>query len=601
MADAKVGSEQGSAAAGAEQAESALAALAATATARGGPDGACEPGSTDWVWVMPRAPRPGEPMRLLAVSTAGAPDALVVTAPGAAPEVRPSAPAGGPPWSLLGGLSSPAPGPYRVEAIRDGRVTACIEVEVGGGPSDRGSGDWDRATEALYAVWIERLFDAPPEQSMSWPSLTPVLADASRNLLHNDLGANEDNGLVLEPDCADLSYILRAYFAWKLGLPIAYRACTRGSASSPPRCELPTVDTSLAGAPVSANGFRDLSRRIMNTVHSGSGRVALADDDTDFYPVPLERAALWPGTLFADPYGHTLILVKWVPQTADRSGMLLAVDAQPDNSVSRKRFWEGTFLFAETPSAGPGFKAMRPLVRGGGAPRPLPNVLLGVDNPGAPYSAEQGRLSADEFYARMQQLINPMGLDPSSAYEETLEALMEQLQTRVASVERGEAYMRQHRGQVMAMPAGAAIFETTGPWEDYATPARDMRLLIAMQVLQDLPERIRRYPHLYRLGGETPEQSAARIAAMHEVRSQQRGIEYRRSDGSPWRLTLAEISARREALEMAYNPNDCVELRWGAAAGSDEQATCHRRAPREQQARMEQYRPWFRERRRPPR
>lgn len=601
MAAAESGSAQRGVPARTEQAESALAALAATPTILDRRDGACDPGSTDRVWVMPRAPRPGEPLRLLAVSTAGAPDALVVTAPGAPPEVRPGTPAGGPPWSLLAGLNSPAAGGYRFEAMRDGQFTACTEVEVGGGPSERSGGDWDRATEAFYAVWVERLFDAPPEQSLSWPSLTPVLADARRNLLHNHLGANEDHGLVLEPDCADLSYILRAYFAWKLGLPIAYRACTRGSASSPPRCEAPRVETSLAGAPASANGFRDLSRRIMDTVHSGSGRVALADDATDFYPVPLERATLWPGTLFADPYGHTLILVKWVPQTAQRSGMLLAVDAQPDNSVSRKRFWEGTFLFAETPSAGPGFKAMRPLVRAGGAPRPLPNVLLGVDTPGAPYSAEQGRLSADAFYAQMEQLINPMGLDPASAYEETLEALMEQLQTRVASVERGESYMRQHRGQVMPMPAGAAIFETTGPWEDYATPARDMRLLIAMQVLQDLPERIRRYPHLYRLGGETPEQSAARIAALHEVRSQERGIEYRRSDGSPWRLTVAELYARKEALELAYNPNDCVERRWGAAAGSDEQTTCNRRAPREQQARMEEYRPWFRDRHRPPR
>jgi hypothetical protein len=52
---------------------------------------------------------------------------------------------------------------------------------------------------------------------------------------------------------------------------------------------------------------------------------------------------------------------------------------------------------------------------------------------------------------------------------------------------------------------------------------------------------------------------------------------------------------------MAYDPNDCVEVRWGAAPGSAEAATCHRAAPAEQRARMERYREWFRERRRPPR
>jgi hypothetical protein len=178
---------------------------------------------------------------------------------------------------------------------------------------------------------------------------------------------------------------------------------------------------------------------------------------------------------------------------------------------------------------------------------------------------------------------------------------MEQLETRVASVARSEQYMRAHRGQVMAMPQGAAIFETTGPWEDYATPSRDMRLLIAMQVLEGLPERIRRYPELYRLGGEAPAQAAARIAALHAARIGERGIEYERSDGSPWPLSVAELYARRPALEAGYNPNDCVERRWGASPGSQEFATCTRRAPKDQQARMEQYRPWFRDTRRPPR
>jgi hypothetical protein len=448
---------------------------------------------------------------------------------------------------------------------------------------------------------VEQLFDDPPEQSLSFPSLAPVLADPRRNFLHDYLGAGDDQGLVLQPDCADLSYILRAYFAWKLGLPLSYRACSRGSASSPPRCDAPLVDGTLAGAPASSASFSTLSRQIMNTVHSGSGRTALADEATDYYPLPLQRSALWPGTLYADPYGHTMVIAKWVAQTPERGGMLLAVDAQPDNSVSRKRFWEGTFLFANTPSAGPGFKTFRPLVRSGNNWQPASNAALRAGVGPQPYSGEQATLSADDFYARMERLINPRGLDPVSAYEQTLAALMEQLQTRVGSVDRGEAYMATQGGQVMSMPQGGAIFETTGPWEDYATPSRDMRLLIAMQVLERLPERVRRYPELYRLGDERPDQAAARLHALHARRIEEQGIAYRRSDGSSWRLSVAELYARRPALEVAYNPNDCVEQRWGAPPDSQENASCARRAPPEQQARMEQYRPWFRDTRRPSR
>ena len=52
---------------------------------------------------------------------------------------------------------------------------------------------------------------------------------------------------------------------------------------------------------------------------------------------------------------------------------------------------------------------------------------------------------------------------------------------------------------------------------------------------------------------------------------------------------------------MAYNPNDCVEHRWGAAEGSPEAATCKRRAPADQRAKMAEYRAWFRDARRPSR
>ena len=76
---------------------------------------------------------------------------------------------------------------------------------------------------------------------------------------------------------------------------------------------------------------------------------------------------------------------------------------------------------------------------------------------------------------------------------------------------------------------------------------------------------------------------------------------YTRTDGSPFTLSLAEILARSAALEMAYNPNECVESRWGALAGSAELATCRAHAPADQTARMETYRAWFHERRRPPR
>jgi len=81
-----------------------------------------------------------------------------------------------------------------------------------------------------------------------------------------------------------------------------------------------------------------------------------------------------------------------------------------------------------------------------------------------------------------------------------------------------------------------------------------------------------------------------------------RKFSYARSDGSQWTLALKDLLDRTSALEMAYNLNDCVELRWGAAEGSEEAATCKRHAPPAQRTKMaSDYRVWFHERRRPPR
>lgn len=563
----------------------------------------CQQGETVRIWTAPLRPNPDAPLEIIAVATDGPVDQIHVTDPGGRPTRLRASSAGGPPWSLYGTQFRPTPGRYRIETTRGGAVTACKEVTVGSGESDRGVGRWNLDTEAFYSAWIEHLFDAPAEQSLSFTSLGPVLRDPERNLLFNYLGNGEDHRLPAEPDCADLPYFLRSYFAWKLGLPIAYRPCTRGSRGSPPACQTPVVETRFVGTAAPATVFQEASRKMMNTVHSGSARTALDDDATDFYPVALKRATLWPGTIFADPYGHIMLVVKWLPQDGTESGLLLAVDAQPDNSVARKRFWEGTFLFSQTPSAGPGFKTFRPLESTGmaGGWRQLPNRELDGRTGPQPASLEQSGLSPPDFYARMQRLINPLGLDPESAYNSTLDALMEQLETRLSSVDNGEAYVRARPGTVIPMPSGPAIFETVGPWEDFATPSRDMRLLIAMQVLSDLPEQIRRYPELFVLGDKRPDVAAERIRRLHERRIDERAITYTNSAGSPVRLTLKDLFNRRTALEVAYNPNDCIERRWGASAGTPDENTCRRQAPAEQQARMEDYRPWFRDRVRPPR
>jgi hypothetical protein len=166
----------------------------------------------------------------------------------------------------------------------------------------------------------------------------------------------------------------------------------------------------------------------------------------------------------------------------------------------------------------------------------------------------------------------------------------------VGSVENGRKFLTSAHADA-TMPDGPAIFATSGAWEDFATPARDFRLLIAIDVVRGFPDRVARRPERYAM---PKEKSVAEVrASLQGVLASElagRKFSYTRSDGSSWTLTLKDVIDRAANLEMAYNLNDCVELRWGAPDESDEASTCKRHAPAAQRAKMTQYRAWFRER-----
>ena len=82
----------------------------------------------------------------------------------------------------------------------------------------------------------------------------------------------------------------------------------------------------------------------------------------------------------------------------------------------------------------------------------------------------------------------------------------------------------------------------------------------------------------------------------HKIWNTEYTITYLGSDGGEQKLDLEDVIDRMQALEMGYNPNDCIEIRWGAPPGSRELASCSRHAPPDQQKKMRAYRRWFRER-----
>jgi hypothetical protein len=608
--------------------------------------GACEDAAELAVLSTPIAPWKGAPLRVVFAAERPVAGELALIAPDGTVAARSHERHGGPPYFWYAEVASPVPGTWHAALTRDcGTVTQDITVRPDEPPRQAAAGgsvwpvrnSWNRTTENLYSAWIEKLFDAPIDAAPSWPALHEVLRDRSRNFLFDYLGLREDElGIVLRPDCADLPYFLRAYFAFKMGLPFGYSKCSRGGGGQPPRCRAwssiqnpepprpsPAAQKAATGTVLAALGqaeappatpvppkrlglawsFGEYMRTVADAVHSGSARTPLNDDGNDHYPVPLKQETLRPGTIYADPYGHVLVLVRRVPQTETSAGLLFAVDGQPDGTVARKRFWRGNFLFAQNPAlGGPGFKRFRPIVReANGTMRRLTNSEIAKNPQYADFSLEQSQLGVEDFYDRMDDVMSPAPLDPMRAMKEAIDALEEQTKARVTSVENGRKFQASGRGEV-EMPNGATIFETTGAWEDFATPARDLRLLIAIDVVRGFPDRVTRRPERYAMPfGKGLGQVKAELESVLASEMATRKFSYTRTDGSAWTLTLKDVIERAPELEMAYNLNDCVELRWGAPPNSQEASTCKRHAPAAQRARMSEYRAWFHERRRPPR
>ena len=117
----------------------------------------------------------------------------------------------------------------------------------------------------------------------------------------------------------------------------------------------------------------------------------------------------------------------------------------------------------------------------------------------------------------------------------------------------------------------------------------------------DFPERIVRSPEDFDISGlSSPEEVRKKLQALLEKKTAELTISYTRTDGSEQALTISEILRRKEAFEMAYNPNDGIEIRWGAPEGSEERSTCRRVAPPGQHKTMQSVREWFQKRLHPP-
>ena len=411
---------------------------------------------------------------------------------------------------------------------------------------------WSDSLEREYSDFARRLGAAVAERRCH--QLDQCLRSPEANALYDPA---TDARLTLTLDCADLPYVLRAYFAFKRKLPFGFVA----------RVDAPgdrDVRYAVGVTPREWKTWRDfrtpreLIEHMVNFVHSGMYRVAPDVESSDFYPLAADRRAIVPGTIFYDPNGHVLVVTD-----VRGDGVIHLIDGHPDGTLTSKRFGEA--FVVGSARLGGGFKGYRPLALRDGRLVRAPNHDLQFFDAHAQYDARSHVIDnvRVNYHAWIRWTLaeTHAPVDPVVELREQVRALCADVTDRVEAVDLAIAAGYASRPHPPTLPSN--IYGTSGEWEVYSTPSRDARLKAAVRELHrlvaSLPDLRERAP-------------ALRAAWQEEAARPECQFSYRNSLGQPVPLPLDAVLDRLFAL--SFDPWSCSERRWGAREGSAEMASC---------------------------
>jgi hypothetical protein len=164
------------------------------------------------------------------------------------------------------------------------------------------------------------------------------------------------------------------------------------------------------------------------------------------------------------------------------------------------------------------------------------------------------------------RLIEPgRRLNPVQEFEKSLGDICKDFQNRADSVKNSIAHGIHEKENPLKYPPN--IFGSTGDWETYSTPSRDVRIRQAIYFLKN--DLIYYFQTLQAPGGDRDrilEYRGTNIKldlqrALHRANFACQ-FQYRSSGGTIVELTLQDLIAR--AARLSFDPYQCIENRWGA-------------------------------------
>jgi formylglycine-generating enzyme required for sulfatase activity len=443
---------------------------------------------------------------------------------------------------------------------------------------------WTDADERDYGEFITAIGNS---------SCTTV--DACLHDPGNPFRASDTASVQFRSDCANLPYVMRAYFAWKRGLPFSYEsgvAPVGGSADArySPNGNRVTGRTDVLTG--STTGYA-LLQKLLAATSSASYRIPPETDSPlapDFYSAAIDAKSIRPGTIIYDPNGHLALVFR-----VEADGRIQYIDAHPDNTLTRG-YYDLRFVRTK-PAAGAGFKDWRP-VRLVGYSRGADGVLTGghdelarnAEIPG--YSDEQyygngPRTGPDDWangtfvlngetldyydYVRAKVAGGRLQFDPVKEIGEMVDSNCADLHYRAQAVDIALAAGIDKRPEPDRLPRN--IYGTQGDWETYSTPSRDARLKTAFNELRNAAQR---FVEMYEKGDTkhllyTGNDLVADMLATYDREAGKCSLTYTRTNRAP--VTLSYEDARKRMFLISFDPYQCVERRWGAT-DSDELSSC---------------------------
>lgn len=443
---------------------------------------------------------------------------------------------------------------------------------------------WTEADERGYGEFIQSIADSACNT-----------VDACLKGAGNPFRASDPEWLHFRSDCADLPYYLRAYYAWKRGLPFAYellvepRGHTRDiryTARGNMVVERRNVLTGSTTGPALLDTLRDVISSAMYRIHPHIDTPL----PPDHYSVSLDPKAIRPGTTIYDPNGHLAVIYR-----IETDGRILFIDSHPDNSLTR-----GTYdkrFVRSSPGMGAGFKNWRPLLLEG-ATRNANGELVGgrlivaenselVDFSDEQFFGNGAEKPADSEWAsggfslngetldyydylRAKLAGGVLRFDPIEEVRNMVRSNCEDLRYRTYAVDLAMTAGIGEKSQPEKLPYN--IYGTEGEWEIYSTPSRDARLKTAFKEIRD---EVERFVRLQAAGDKKINYQGrnliADLLATYDQETSACSISYRRTDGS--QVVLSYAGALKRLFAMSFDPYHCIERRWGATS-TDELSTC---------------------------